>query len=120
MKNNLRKFGIIAVSLMFLLSIYFASADNLNGVKDNSITLNIGEETVYITAFNYLNIKLLNITQPLCKMAPCPKMVTILVNNKYIQTTKSVIYSLNEGDNIDHNVANIKVSAVDEDSATFV
>jgi len=120
MKNHLKKFGIIAISLMFLLSIYFVSADNINGVKDNSITLKVGEETGYITAFNYLNVKLMNITQPLCKMAPCPKMVTILVSNKYIQTTKPIIYSLNEGDNIDHDVANIKVSAVDEDSATFV
>ena len=36
MKKNLKRFLIVAVSLIFLLNIYFASADNLNDVTDSS------------------------------------------------------------------------------------
>jgi hypothetical protein len=108
------------LGLLISLTILIVPAFSLAQTKDNSIKLNIGEETGYIPTFNYLNIKLLNITQPLCKMAPCPKMVKILVNNKYIQTLVAITYSLNEGDSIDFSGANIKVSTVDENSATFV
>lgn len=117
MKQNIKFLVGVMFGLILLSSLHLVSASEL---EDNTIHLNVGQESGYIPEFKDINIKFSEIIPNVCKMAPCPEVIEIVISKKDVLNKKANVFTLVEGNSLEVYGVNIKLINVENDTASFV
>ena len=117
MEQNTKFLVGIMFGLILLSSLHLVSASEL---KDNVMHLVVGQESGYIPGFKDINIKFSEIIPSVCKMAPCPEVIEIVISKRDVLNKKANVFTLVEGDSLEVYGVNIKLINVENDTASFV
>src|SRR3989338_2135339 len=117
MKQNTKFLVGIMFGLILLSSLHLVSASEL---KDNVMHLVVGQESGYIPGFKDINIRFSEIIPSVCKMAPCPEVIEIVISKRDVLNKKANVFTLVEGDSLEVYGVNIKLINVENDTASFV